>query len=348
MKMKKYFANFVPVLILVLTVIFLLPNLAFGCFNPTDSFAVEVLLNKPGITYNLNSFENAENVNIENGAIIYRSHYNKDIAVILSEVNTPLKGLSVKLQVPTKTVTIRYTQTQLRLYLDKKLTVDESFLESLGYEITGESSGETLKIIAAKDNVNIAIWSAGGEDGIRSGFSAIIRKELSPELKEELKSIALSLGISEEEWNSAKIETRTVEDIDLEALNEYLEGFDFKKAIKVELEWLRNNEVISGLDDSDIQQISQLARAGLAGHNSRIVWESDWKPYYETSHPMLLKGGGCGGFPVENLPAGELAQLGVVGSFHTNRTTAIIVIGVMGAIVCLFFIIYIKAFKRKE
>ena len=110
--------------------ILILSNTAFACVNPTDSFATEVLLNKPGVSYNLSGMIESDNVIVktkevpvesekidgvptpqmiiipENNStvitgavsagepvetrteldrIIYRSHHNPNVAVILSE-----------------------------------------------------------------------------------------------------------------------------------------------------------------------------------------------------------------------------------------------------------------------
>jgi hypothetical protein len=111
--------------------ILILSNTASACVNPTDSFATEVLLNKPGVSYNLSGMIGSDDVIVktkevpiletghtervptpqaimipENNStvitetvmpklpaetrteldrIIYRSHYNPDVAVILSE-----------------------------------------------------------------------------------------------------------------------------------------------------------------------------------------------------------------------------------------------------------------------
>ena len=304
--------RYTSIIVILFTTLVMLTTFAIACSNPADSFAFEVLLNKPGITYNLAPFKDAENVNIKNGAAVYRSHYNSEVAVIIQEVMSPVKGLSVRLQVPTKTVKISSNQTLLEMFVNRNLTPDVDLIESMGYEVLKRPSGEVSIIEARKGSpkngsVEISIFSKKSEDGLRSWFSATIRnKALTGELLKELKIIATSSGITEDEWNNARIETKTVDDIDLRVLHDYLESFDFKSAVKVELEWLKENGIISGLTDSDIQQISQLAKAGLAGHNSRLVWENGWKPYYETSNPLLVKGINCEGFSAENLPEGEL------------------------------------------
>jgi hypothetical protein len=168
---------------------------------------------------------------------------------------------------------------------------------------------------------------------------------LTPELEEEFRSIVLSLGVREEEWNNRKTTTQTVESMDLAALQDYLESFDFKTGAKVELEWLMNNGVIFGLSDSDIERISEQAEAGLAGHNSRIVWEGGWKPYHETSSPLLLKRISCEGFSAENLPEGSLEYLIMPDESVESqaRVVAPIVLGIV-----VFAILWFVLWRRKS
>ncbi len=91
-------------LIPVALTLLLLSGSATACANPTDSFASEVLLNKAGIVYDFTDIKNSKNVTLQNDTVIYRSHYNPGVAVVLS-VNEPFnKQLSIKLQVPVKQV----------------------------------------------------------------------------------------------------------------------------------------------------------------------------------------------------------------------------------------------------
>jgi len=81
---------------------------SLACFNPTDSFATEVVLNKTGITDDIEKLQKAENVRIDDGTIVYLSHYNADVAVVVSKIKEEhLIGLSVRLQIPTKTVDVK-------------------------------------------------------------------------------------------------------------------------------------------------------------------------------------------------------------------------------------------------
>ena len=180
-----------------------------ACFNPTDSFAVEVVLNRADITYDVGRLQQAENVRNDDGIIVHLSHYNADVAVIVSKIDEPVIGLSVKLQIPTKTIEVE-RQTDL------------------------------------------------------------------------------------------------VPAVDIDK-----DKFDFPTAIKVELEWLRQNMIIAGITDADIKMITAKAKAGTAGWNSRIIYEEgNWLPYSETNLPLLLRDSGCGGFSLNNVPKGQIVLPG--------------------------------------
>ncbi|MEM7818294.1 MAG: DUF333 domain-containing protein, partial [Candidatus Aenigmatarchaeota archaeon] len=196
----------------ILTLSFLFfPLLTFACFNFTDSFAVEVWLNKPGINFDLSFLEKVGEDQLikKDDALIYRSHFNFEVAVILRKIDE--KQLSVKIQIPTKSI-----ETQ-----------------------TGFDLGPAVNIDPNK--------------------------------------------------------------------------FNFKEALKSELVWLRENKVINGLSDEDLNLIYEVAERGNAGHNGKIVWDENpqtkkytWLPYNKTGAPLLLRGGDCGGFSITFLPKKEI------------------------------------------
>jgi len=176
---------------------------------------MEVVLNKADITSDIGRFQRAENVRIDGGIIVYLSHYNADVAVLISKIDEPVKGLSVKLQIPTKTV-----------------------------EVEGQ-----VDLVPAVD-------------------------------------------IDKDE-------------------------FDFRTAMKVELEWLRKNMIIAGITDADIKMITEKAKAGTAGWNSRIVYEDgNWLSYFDTNMPLLLRKSDCGGFALDNIPKGQIV---LPGSAAVNK-----------------------------
>lgn len=292
------------------------------CFNPTDYFATEVVLNKPGTSYNLGLIRSAANVSFEEGAFIYRSHSDKRVAAILEEVDesgpAELKGLSVRIQIPTKTVMETRISTMVRFELENVAigAVDEGFLASLGYEVdvlekppppgNGDVVRPATSISLRKDNIYLSIvhQQVGGQDEVE--FRADIQNSdtFSDELKAELKQILASLGLDGGILDNVDPEVVKIDLEDLvEAMDISRDDFDFKSAIKTELDWLMTNEIITGVDEGDVAEISGVSEAGHAGWNSRIIYENEkWLPYNETDNPTLFRGVDCGGFDPEKLP----------------------------------------------
>ena len=64
-----------------------------ACVSPEDPYSVEVLLNKPGLSYDLSMLKSAENVvdvnpeliGVSGEVVVYKSHYHDDLAAILYE-----------------------------------------------------------------------------------------------------------------------------------------------------------------------------------------------------------------------------------------------------------------------
>ena len=95
------------ILALTVSLILAFAYQALPCFNPTDNFATEVVLTKRDISCDLGPIRLSGNVSFEDGAFVYRSHYDARVGVILEEIDEQepadiLKGLSVKIQIPTE------------------------------------------------------------------------------------------------------------------------------------------------------------------------------------------------------------------------------------------------------
>ncbi|HJH25441.1 MAG TPA: hypothetical protein C5S37_01430 [Methanophagales archaeon] len=64
-----------------------------ACVSPEDPYSVEVLLNKPGLSYDLSMLKSAENVvdvnpeliGVSGEVVVYKSHYHDDLAAIVYE-----------------------------------------------------------------------------------------------------------------------------------------------------------------------------------------------------------------------------------------------------------------------
>jgi len=364
-------------ILLILCLLFF-PNICMACFNPTDSFATEVALSKPSITYDLSGIKQSKDVTviekekeespdiveevhreeavpkpikiitieeeegepkrskepsfedyIETNAIIYRSHYNKDVAVALMEEEwESQKYLDVKIQVPTKFVKSSYPEIKIDSDNLPPITqvVDNKYLESLGYQVEGGVQSGHLKSSLIKEDVDIAVWSFNNSEEEEddeesqekrksfSGFSIRVKNQssLTPELEEELKNVLKAYGLNPDLWAQAKIKTETREDVDLApAIDIDLDTFDWGLALSTELEWLRSNSVISDLTDEDLDGIAKVAEKGTAGWNSKIrYFKGKWvqgiteEMSEETGMYMLKSLGSCGGFPEGLLPEG--------------------------------------------
>lgn len=316
--------------ILLIFALLIFSNIGMACFNPTDSFATEVALNKPSITYDLSGIKQSKDVtviekDIETSAIIYRSHYNKDVAVALMEEEWEgQKYLNVKIQVPTKFVKCSYPEIKIDLDGLPPVTqeVDKEYLESLGYQVEGQFQAGRLKSQLIKENIDVAVWSIGDieeegddEEGEKkksfSGFFIRVRNQstLTPELEEEFKNVLNAYGLNPDFFNQAKIETEIREDVDLApAIDIDLDNFDWGLALRIELEWLRSKNVIIGLTDDDLDGIEKVADKGTAGWNSKIrYFKGKWvqgitEEMTEEGMYMVRVGIDCGGFPAGLLP----------------------------------------------
>ena len=367
--------------------ILILLNTASACVNPTDSFATEVLLNKPGVSYNLSEMIGSDDVIVkmkevpvksehehtgvptpqaimipENNStaitetvspklpaetrteldrIIYRSHHNPNVAVILSEDQIPIKVngewnedryLSVKIQIPTKYVhrsvpyiRIGLTEDVYTAALDIEACADlgwDAEVSGSGSWTTDDGERRTMRSYSLrKGDIQIEVMPAERTSQEKTDVHVTVNNatSLSEGAKDEITDVLVAIGFFE----PADIidDTAIVSDIrewdDLEsAISVAADDFDFGAAMKTELGYLRGVGVIVGLTDGDVDEIASVSVRGTAGFNSRIVYEDgEWIPYRETGNPVLMKLTDCGGFPITELPGG-LAQ-----SAPTESTT---------------------------
>lgn len=328
---------------------------AQACFSPTDNLAVEVYFNKPGIAYNLEPLKNAENVLIENGRLIYRSHYDERVAVMLWEN----KGLHLRIEIPVKS----WNSTVLSAKFTTSIILLENSIEKakeLGWKVEGKytfrkenilvqitpqkgrecskdsdcaTGGCSGEICTTRENatkvISICVYkdwyeclkltTCGCVNGVctwkpNDAFERCLKehgidpskvikmpqadvyiaiygqKELSEEKRAEIKELFSVLGISCVLEN-IKFEKR-VTSMPEGVVDPYT--FNFKEALRVEIEWLKENGIL-GISDEDIEEIVKVAERGKAGYNSHIGWYETkdgkyaWIPYYESKDAKLLK-----------------------------------------------------------
>jgi DNA-binding transcriptional ArsR family regulator len=99
-------------IILIFLILFFSSNISAQVFYPPErEFATEVVLNKQEVEYDLSLFDPHIEVETvykdEFDVYIYRSHYDRDLGVVIYEVDEAyagLKGLSISLVIPTEWV----------------------------------------------------------------------------------------------------------------------------------------------------------------------------------------------------------------------------------------------------
>ncbi|MEA1894907.1 MAG: hypothetical protein U9N36_06875 [Euryarchaeota archaeon] len=372
--------------------ILILSNTASACGNPTDSFATEVLLNKPGVSYNLSGMIESDDVIVktkevpvesepvggvptpqaimippqtivipnnnstaitetvspklpaetrtELDRIIYRSHYNQDVAVILSDrVHSYNEGgwddgmyISVRIQIPTKDVHKSVPYVRIRLIEDVNaavLDIDTSAGLGWDFEVSGGGSRTTeggghhsMKSYSLrKSDIQIDAMPAGRASLEKTDVCVTVNNatSLSESAKDEITDVLVAIGFFEptDIIDDTAIASNIREWDDLEsAIAVAADDFDFGYAMKTELGYLIDNDVVVGLTDGDVDEIASASVRGAAGYNSRIFYEDgEWIPYHETGRPILIKTADCGGFSITELP-GETAS-----SVPTESTT---------------------------
>ena len=289
---------------------------SYPCFNPMDPFATEVVLNKPDITYDLGFIKKADNVFIDNGTFTYRSRFDSRVAAILSEVSSEigngdvLKGLSVKLQIPVKRDVIPYITSNTLLKGASIKNVDVPFLKSLGYSVTFLKVAKANIITLEKDKtiINVDDSPLAGEGNVAINVSVMDTESLNDQIKSDLKAIITSLGLDERVFD--ELETNVIKSNNetlVESVDVKKDEFDFKSAIETELDWLRENRVITGITGDDITEISEKSKAGAAGWNSRIIYEEKWLLFSNYSNGVFINRENCGGFEPVILPDGGIA-----------------------------------------
>ncbi len=154
---------------LIVLLMFTLTPLVGACMSPADTYAVEVVLNKPGIVYRpYPAFNALHNVVVENGTFVFRSHYDRRLYVTLWNASD---GLHLRVQIPLEWNTIDVSVASLNVSL---LITEEALgkLRGDGWNITDNTTferngvGISLTPVTGKEctsNSNCATGGCSGE-----------------------------------------------------------------------------------------------------------------------------------------------------------------------------------------
>ncbi len=314
-------------------------NTVQACLDPTDTYSVEVVFNKPGVSYNLSVLENISNISpIGDRAYVYRAHLNSSFIVLLTK--TRLYGseeyLSIRIEpdpnvIPKKTYYVVNINSSIDDSIENIVSrVDNILLE---YEWTREcciiknasldkNTGETpvagscsyYKFIKKyRVELVIDLWRVTGVNKtiVTLQFKTVVPID-SNSISDEINDTITRILGRTIEWGYTVIEENSYE-----IPESYIETI--KSILTYEIQWLISIDVLKGLNDSDLEAIESIAKPGLAGWNSRIVYDmlGRWISYKDAQLPVkaTLTGGGCSVYySLEDVPDNPPPSYGFVGS----------------------------------
>ena len=179
---------------------------AFACFSPADPYAVEVLLNKPGVSYDLSKLsQQSEVVQTPSGAYVYRSRYDERLIVALSEQGLELVGAGQSSEGPVTTVGIAGESVNAGELEERVREVVNDGLS--GWEVDkyifpdGIEGFAFTKVVG---NSAVRVYVGAGSGEIRVGLSIActacegeMSEELASLIKSEVDSLLAELELSE-------------------------------------------------------------------------------------------------------------------------------------------------------
>ena len=290
----KYIAVF---MVAMFTLMLGLVHTISACYNPLDQYSYEVVLNKPEVKFNI---ENLIKIGYKGSDNIYiRQSVDPRVNVIVSLVSLDELGLGNG-----KALSLRF---QLKSeYLPVRGFLGIFYVKSASTAITVHTVTENgVTYVFSKINGCINIVAiAFNYKGSLSEFEGQV-----------LDYIVHKLKINEENIEVSSLSEISVPIVDPKSI-------EWSTIVREELKELIGNNVIEGLDVSDVEEISKTAKPGLAGWNSRVVYyNGSWIPYYETENPMLLRCVFMEETTVTITPTTTLQSLTTVTSTTTAKPT---------------------------
>ncbi|MGA1872903.1 MAG: winged helix-turn-helix transcriptional regulator [Thermoplasmatota archaeon] len=244
---------------------------------------------------------------------LYASHEVSEIAVILTDVDDTrlaepffpdlsLKGLSVSLVVPSKLEVQEVAVKRGKAALDPPLVLNQTvpvYMEERGY-LTHPLRDDDWNLIGfgiLKGSTEIYIFNGSSKEtmwsGLGSGITAIVDADPGTEaVDEDIRGLLEHLGFNSTIWTGSYQDGIREEEVPVEDMEGDMGDLDWELLISAELGWLIEKNIVSGLSDDDIEDISVLAGPGRSGINHRIVHhDGGWKSFEDIGTITILGGG---------------------------------------------------------
>lgn len=328
-----------------------------------NPISVEVLLNMPGVSYNLEILGNAKNV-VKPPAeppapdiLIYKSHDFENLAVIVYESSgpgVPEEGnhLSVRLSPKARKVTqiVGYETGTFEIpkgYEPHQGGENLSSLEDI--QVPGWSilTYEALGFEARYKEEQVVVLSKLLDPPISTLLFIRTRGKIDIETEESILSLLSKVFyLDESDIQRVEVELANMGEVEMV---EFEPIFDFTddragEALRTELTWLSDKGIIEGLSGEDIWEISEKVKVGCAGVNDRLIYkDGGWISYRESGYPLIREETSAPFDLAEtSLPAGAVDI--TEGSESSEGTSWMLVCGILGVIV--FAAVAIAIFRR--
>ncbi len=345
------------------------------CLYPTAWFASEVVLNKPSVQYDLSLIREMDNITNFGVSVVYRSHYNESVAVILTPITVfEEKGLDLRIQIPTKQIFSdkRYIEY---FYNDSSTRVsDLNLMGGRNLEWLLEQSfspkyfgGPPIQISnLTKGSLKISIIPLVNETtpGTLITVSAENAQTLTSQNVTELGMIFDSIGypVSFREFQTRAQETdivKTFQDLD-SAIGLDPKQYKWTEAMRTELEWLQKNRVVRGLTSEDLDRLSAMAPNAWGDHNLKARYFNEaWtlgitEEMLEAEYTQTYDGDpDCEGFPLSAMPTASLGDFNASFNILDQITDqsfggAGIRVGIVAAILLIVIALLFRRSRRRS
>jgi len=219
------------------------------------------------------------------------------IKIALAKYTTQEYYIAIRIQIPLMTIAETVTvYSYSTTYSSQSLNVSKLELEKaeqLGWKTwVKRLSGNYLGFILSKtlNETRLTLSGKGVNSTIELDFKVVGLEKLSEDILSDFREVLKAIGLSENIVDSKKFkkysESTGFKYVPAVSMSEE----DVKKALEIELNWLLEKKIISGLSEKDISNIVSAARLGYAGWNSRLIWHNDkWVSYSSTPGALILK-----------------------------------------------------------
>jgi len=345
------------------------------CPDPCGDYSVEVVLNKPGITYSLSILSltpgvkrfTASNTYRVGEAFVYRSHVNPDYIVIVSEARigalsygTGLKrGVALSVRVEPLHSKLPYVE-YYEAYIERKGFIISSKQVVQGLRKYGWSIVDSGVIDKSNKGLSTTINYAIGYKKIGGvTLYAYINYTITVNYKADtINTLFCIRFVADKVSKAIKNEAGILLNYYLEAnekprfylvrrVNMLLCREMLREVLRYELKWLRNIGVVQGLTDSDIINITSLVKPGCVGARAIVYyvtaknWVYLWKAR-ETYRGADLPTRCAVAIDLDELPEEPPGNTIYVGQF--NIYTLIILAAVIASIIA----IAVKLWSKKH